>query len=431
MHFLEYGVIKKKAEYRVALVYPNVYKAGNSNLGFIFAYNLINEKENFECERFFTDFPRSIETYSRLKDFDVIAFSCSFEMDYFTVYEIAHQFPEKIKILGGRTSYNPFPLKEVIDYFFVGDAEESLPEFLTQYENGKDLSDVQGVFTAGKGKARQSPLEYHPVYQPIQWGEYSEAFPRSFLLEISRGCSRKCQFCLVSHCIGKKRERSLDQIQSVIEKAEKRTKFETIVLIGPDSHSRLTDIIGICNPYRVSLPSLRVEHISEELLTAVRPETVTIAPETSERQRFSLNKVITDDDIIKKASLVSKYAKRMKLYFMVGLPGETENDLKEMVNLVKSVSKIIRTKVTVSPFVPKPHTPYANHQYNIQSVERSLKFLKRYIRISGPAAKQGFIQWVLSIGDERVGEYLKNRKYSAWKKLENTEFERKWKLIEI
>lgn len=431
MHFLEYGVIKKKGKYKVALVYPNVYKAGNSNLGFIFAYNLVNEQENFVCERFFTDFPRSVETRSRLEDFDIIAFSCSFEMDYFTVYEIAEQFPDKVKILGGRTAYNPFPLCKVIDYFFVGDAEESLPEFLTVYERGGDLSSIEGVFTGGPVRARHSPLQYHPVFQPIQWGEYPEAFPRSFLLEISRGCSRTCTFCLVSHCIGKKRERPLTQIQSVIEEGETRTTFETITLIGPDAHTQLQDIIEICRPYRVSLPSLRVEHISEELLTAVTPETVTIAPETSERLRFTLNKGITDEDIIKKAALASRYVKRMKLYFMVGLPGETEDDLKEIVDLVRTISKIIRTKVTVSPFVPKSHTPYADHLYDSHSVEKSLKFLKKYVRFSGSSARQGFIQWLLSVGDETVSDYLKTRKYAVWKKLEPTQFEKKWELIEV
>ena len=430
MHFLEYGVIKKKGKYRVALIYPHVYKAGNSNLGFIFVYNLVNEKEHFVCERFFTDFPKSIETNSVLSDFDILAFSCSFEMDFFTVYEIASQFPDKVKILGGRTSYNPFPLKKVIDYFFVGDAEESLPEFLEKYEEKGDLSPIEGVFIEGKGKARQSPLLYHPVYEPVQWGEYEEAFPRSFLLEISRGCSRKCKFCLVSHCVGRKRERPVDMIQSILERAETSTKFETIVLIGPDSHSLIEDVIDVCKPYRVSLPSLRIESLSEELLEKAAPETVTIAPETSERLRFNLGKSVTDEDILEKASLVADYSKRMKLYFMVGLPGEEEDDLKGIVDLTRKIAKIIRTTVTVSPFVPKPHTPYADHCYNIDSVEKSLKFLKKFMKFSGVSAKQGFIQWVLSIGDERVGEYLKNRRYSAWKKID-TEFEKKWKSIEV
>ena len=217
MHFLEYGVIKKKGIYKVGLVYPNVYKAGNSNLGFFFVYNLVNEQENFQCERFFTDFRKGIEMGLKLEDADIIAFSCSFEMDFFTVYEIAKQFPHTVKIMGGRTMYNPFPLRGVIDYFFVGDAEESLPEFFTLYEEGGDLSEVEGVFTGKKTKARHSPLEYHAVYQPIQWGEYEEAFTRAFLVEVSRGCSGRCRFCLVSHCLGKRRERSVDQIQDVLE----------------------------------------------------------------------------------------------------------------------------------------------------------------------------------------------------------------------
>lgn len=431
MHFLEYGVIKKRGKYRIGLVYPNVYRAGNSNLGFIFVYNLINEQESFQCERFFTDFKKSIESNLKLIDCDIIAFSCSFEMDFFTVYDIARQFPNKMKVLGGRTTYNPFPLRRVIDYFFVGDAEESLPAFLTTYEEGGDLHAVKGVFTGGKTKAQYSALQYHPVYQPIQWGEYSEAFSKSFLLEISRGCSRKCKFCLVSHCIGRKRERSVHRIQDILERAEKSTKFETVVLLGPDSHSRILEIIELCRPYRVSLPSLRVEEISEQLLADVSPETVTVAPETSERLRFNLGKSITDEQILEKAALCSHYAHRMKLYFMVGLPGETEQDLADIVTLVKSISEIIRTRVTVSPFVPKAHTPYGDMSYDTHSVEKALTFLKKHIQFSGPPARKGFIQWALSVGDERVGNYLQSKRYSLWKKLENSQFEKKWKLIEI
>lgn len=412
-------------------MYPNVYKAGNSNLGFLFVYNLINEQENFQCERFFTDFQRSVESRLKLGDCDVIAFSCSFEMDFFTVYEIARRFPHKMKIMGGRTTYNPFPLKEVVDYFFAGDAEESLPEFLTLYEEGGDLSEVEGVFTGKKTKARHSPLEYHAVYQPIQWGEYAEAFTRAFLVEVSRGCSGRCRFCLVSHCLGKRRERSVDQIQDVLERAERRTKFETVVLIGPGSHSRILEIAEICSPFRVSLPSLRVEEISAQLLAEVKPQTVTIAPETSEELRFSLGKPVTDEEILQKAYLCSQYVRQMKLYFMVGLPGETVADLVKISELVKSVSRIIRTKVTVSPFVPKVNTPYSGVLYDTASVEKALRFLKKRIQFSGPSAKEGFIQWLLSVGDERVGEYLGQKRYSLWKKLGNTKFEKKWKLIEV
>lgn len=433
MHFLEYGVIKKKAPYKVGLVYPNVYKAGNSNLGFMFAYNIINEHENFQCERIFTDFKKSIETNSVLRDFDIIAFSCSFEMDYFTVYKIAQNIPDKPKILGGRTSYNPFPLQDIIDYTFVGDAEESLPHFLDQWSEGVSNIDIPGVFTGENPKTRagQANLEYHPLYQPVQWGEFPEAFSKSFLLEMSRGCSQKCKFCLVSHCLGKRRERSLDQIQYIIKEAEKRTKFETVCLIGPDSHSHITEVVEVCRPYRVSLPSLRVEEINAQLLENVSPETVTIAPETSQRLRFKLGKRITDEEILEKVTLCSEYASWIKLYFMVGLPGETEKDLEAIITLVKNISKIMKTRVTVTPFVPKPHTPFSNYEYDIQSAENTLNFLRKHIRFSGGNAKNGFIQWVLSVGDERVASYLNYKKYASWRKLNPVQWEKKWKAITV
>jgi radical SAM superfamily enzyme YgiQ (UPF0313 family) len=434
MHFLEYGVIKKKAPYKVGLVYPNVYKAGNSNLGFMFAYNIINEHEKFQCERIFTDFRKSIETHSILRDFDIIAFSCSFEMDYFSVYEIAQSVPDTVKILGGRTSYNPFPLQDIIDFVFVGDAEKSLPRFLDQWSQGnRSAIDIPGVFTKENPEtcAGHVKLEYHPLYQPVQWGDYPEAFARSFLLEMSRGCSQKCKFCLVSHCMGKKRERPVDQIQHIVEEAEKRTRFETVCLIGPDSHSRITEVVEACEPYRVSLPSLRAKEINTELLEKVSPETVTIAPETSERLRFKLGKPISDEDILEKVALCSELASWIKLYFMVGLPGETEKDLDAIVTLVKDISRIMRTRVTVTPFIPKPHTPFSECVYDIGSVEKALNFLRKRIQFSGGSARNGFIQWVLSVGDERITPYLNTKKYSAWKKLEPDQWEKKWEVITV
>jgi radical SAM superfamily enzyme YgiQ (UPF0313 family) len=431
MHFLEYGTIRKKGTHRVALIYPNLYRAGNCNLGFLFVYNLINETGSFQCERFFTDFPKSIETTSILEDFDIIAFSCSFEMDFFTVHEISKRFPHKLKILGGRTAYNPFPLLADIDYFFVGDCEQSLPEFLHRYENNQECSTIEGVFSGDSASAQHASLHYHPLYQPIQWGDFREAFHRSFLIEISRGCSGVCKFCLVSHCLGKKRERSVTQIQDILEKGTHSTKFETVVLIGPDSHSRIEEIAEVCSPFRVSIPSMRIETISEELLTTVHPRTMTIAPETSESLRFHMGKRITDEEIMEKVRLIAQHAKKIKLYFMVGLPGETQEDLDSVISLTKSISRHLRTSVTVSPFVPKNHTPYADYLYDVKTVKKALRYLDQHIRFSGPSARKGFIQWALSIGDEHTGDLLDDRRYTHWKKVHPEKMVQKWKAITI
>lgn len=431
MHFLEYGTIRKKGTHRVALIYPNLYRAGNCNLGFLFVYNLINETPSFQCERFFIDFPKSIETNAILEDFDIIAFSCSFEMDFFTIHEISQHFPHKLKIVGGRTTYNPYPLLKDIDYFFVGDCEHSLPKFLSRYENNEDLASIEGVFSGEPTTAQHSSLHYHPIYQPIQWGDFTEAFRRSFLIEISRGCSGVCKFCLVSHCLGEKRERSVDQIQSILEKGTHSTKFETVALIGPDSHSRIQEIVELCSPFRVSLPSMRIDDISEGLLDAVHPDTVTIAPETSESLRFRLGKGITDEDILQKVELTARYAKKIKLYFMVGLPGETESDLQGIIALIKAIRTHMRTTVTISPFVPKNHTPFAHHIYDTKTVQKTLRYLKRHLRFSGPSSREGFIQWALSVGDESTGELLDDKRYAAWKKVHPEKMEQKWKSISI
>lgn len=443
MHFLEYGQIKKKAHRRIALVYPNRYSAGSSSLAMHFIYNLANMHPYFSAERFFLDFGRSVETGSPLVDFDIIAFFCSFEEDYFNVYSIIKEngLEGKLIIAGGICTLNPYPLYPAIDVFFLGDGEESFCEFLDIYarldhpkKEKEEFAKIEGVFLPEikeKAEKRTSRLSFHPTCQPIQHGDYPTSFTKSLMVEISRGCSRFCKFCLISHCLGMRRERSVGEVRKIVEEAEKRTQFSRVALVASDSHSLLGEIVETID-YPVSLPSLKIEDIDERLLSKLDVRTLTIAPETGEKQRFRLGKRITDEVIFEKVEIAKKVSQRLKVYLMVGLPGESDQDFSETIGFARRLSKMMKTKFSINAFVPKPHTPFENHKFDVEEIKKKGKIVKKELGVDIENPYKSFVQWCLSVGDERVFGMLSEGRMRAWfKAFGGVEFDKKYSNISV
>ena len=443
MHFLEYGQIRKRGRIRIALVYPNLYRAGSASLAMHFIYNLANAHPSFSAERFFSDFTKSVETGSPLRDFDIIAFFLSFEEDYFNVYSILGEInsEEKLIIAGGICTLNPYPLSPAVDIFFLGDGEESFCEFLDIYAGLDDpkrekeaFESIAGVFIPGameKGARRTSPLSFHPTCQPIQHGDYPTSFEKSLMVEVSRGCSRFCKFCLVSHCQGVRREREVEEIERIVEDAEKRTKFSRIALIASDSHSHLKRIIeGVRHP--VSLPSLKIEDIDEEILERLDLRTLTIAPETGETQRFRLNKRVSDDTIFEKVESVKRHVKILKVYLLFGLPGESEKDFSETIALARKFSKVMKTKFSINAFIPKPHTPFEDFDFDVEEVKRKGKVVRKELGVDVENPYHDFVQWCLSVGDERVFGMLARKKAREWYKVfKDVDFKKRYESISL
>ncbi|MBU2560454.1 radical SAM protein, partial [archaeon] len=208
---LERNVVFKdfRDKIRVALVYPNMYRAGMSNLGFQTLYRLFNDMENVYCERFFLDFEHSLETNSKLKDFDLIAFSWQFELDAMNILEILQRSGIPIRredrnvmvIAGGPCTVNPYPLKKFIDIFFIGEAERNLQQFMDNFVAGagvEEFARIEGLYVSKidnptKRAYMKNMDDYYPTLQIMS---PEAAFGDAFLLEILRGCPRGCRFCV-------------------------------------------------------------------------------------------------------------------------------------------------------------------------------------------------------------------------------------------
>ena len=249
MRFIEYGTIKKRAANRFALIYPDVYRAGNSNLGIHYVYNIVNEAVDFSIERFFLDFERSIETKDMLKNFKALLFSLNYEYGIINLLKILknNNIPllrderkDHLVITGGPLNVNPFLLKDVLDIAFIGDAEKSLVEFLDIYSSLEDpkkqieeFSKIEGIYIPkihreNKIKRRIEELTYHPLYEPIQWGDFEESFNRTFLLEVSRGCRSRCEFCLTGNALGPYRERSIEELIRIVKEGQKELSLRKL-----------------------------------------------------------------------------------------------------------------------------------------------------------------------------------------------------------
>lgn len=468
MRFTEYGTIKKKAANRFALIYPDVYRAGNSNLGLHYVYNIVNEKDGFSIERFFLDFERSIETQDMLKNFKALLFSLNYEYGMINLLKILkkNNIPllrenrkDHIVITGGPLNVNPFVLKDVFDIAFIGDAEKSLVEFLDIYSRLDDpkkqideFGKIEGLYIPeihkdNKIKRRIEKLDYHPLYEPIQWGDFEESFNKTFLLEVSRGCRSRCAFCLTGNALGPYRERSLEKLIEIVKEGQKRTKFEKVALIGSDMPSSLDEIIKSLSElgFQVSLPSLKLRDINENTIPLLGQDTITLAPESSESIRFQIGKCYKDEEFFEKINLIKKYSKSVKLYFIFGLPGEEQKDLDEIINFIKQSKKLIRTKSSFNPFVPKPYTPLEDHIFDFAKLKEKMKYITINIKdVRIEDLKSAFIQYVISLGGSDIGKFIidgvengTNLTYSSFNKaIEKKEIvvpseEKEWKRIEI
>lgn len=446
----EIGTIKKGApKIRVALIYPNSYWVGMSNLGLHTIYHELNRRRDTGCERVFFS-PRSrkphlsIETQRPISKFDCLAISCSFELDYLNILKMLHlaKIPIRSKERPGRfplimaggvfTFFNFRPLANFVDFFVVGEAEEAIHEVMdvisslfpvTSYQKKQkllqNLAGVDGVYVPGisqKVKARRIDVNRYDTVSRIL-SPYTE-FKNMYLIELSRGCNRGCKFCLTGSVYGRMRTRDLQRILRAADEGLRHTKRIGLVAAAVSDYPQIDELCQRLSAKgaRLSVSSLRPDSLSSALLESLvqsGQRTITIAPEVgSEKLRFFLNKSITDDQVLDAISRArDRGMKRAKLYFMIGLPTETSKDISSLIDLIKRVARILPVKCSITPFIPKPKTPFGD--YEIED-KRSLKAklyeirgkLKRCPRVSiiSESLNRSLLQARLAKGDEKVLE---------------------------
>ncbi len=486
--FEESLIIKdwRKIDLSFGLIYPNTYQMGMSSYSIRLLYFMINSNPNYACERFFLPekrkYPasgdnssfnriRSIENRFLPTDFDILGFSVHFENDFKNILWLLEkaQIPLESKkrlsylsrnsehyplVIGGGPAItsNPLPMSKVFDLFFIGDVEPNLKEFFDKFLDFKSrnysikdfftkLSKIEGIYIPSIDNPtnrtvledlNQSPT---PVYQLLSKSEnIKKIFEENYFIEINRGCPFRCKFCLSSFHNYPFRNKSFDEIIKSIKNGLKYSNFEKFSFIGScvSSHPRFSEICEFIlnSGKRFSIPSIRIEHVTPKIIQILERgdiKTITIAPETgNDSLRYDLNKKVSNDSILRAIEMIRKSKiKNIKFYFLIGLPGETDDDIIEIVTLLKSIEKLGFTgnqlKVNINPFVPKLNTPYENkcHYYlsenlhilleRFKTLERELRRLSS-IKIKFKAPKRTInaarLQTLISLGDSSISELL-------------------------
>jgi len=417
---------------KVALVYPNRYAGGVSNIGMQIIYSKVFENEAY-CERFYYDVYdglRSFENATPLNEFDIALFSLQYELDYFRALEILRKSGFKgLKLAGGpAVMINPKPLTGYFDAFFIGEVEEKVGEIL-EAKSKEDLSGLEGVYTGREDRVKRVRVKLgpHMPTEIVGRGVYG----RCFILEIGRGCIRGCRFCVVRSLYSPPRWRKLGDMPEV-------KGVEKVVLVAPSPTDNpsflemLEHYVG--KGFNVSPSSIRADTVDEkiaELLHEGGLKTLTLAPETAAAHlQDAIGKDITSEDVLDAAKAASGKLSKVKLYFMIGLPNESMDDVRGIVDLAKKVKDIVgAVKISVNPLVPKPHTPFqwlpfGGHpvlKEGLKQLRRKIEYLKMEagrlkIEARIPDMAEYIVQTILSRGDESVSKVFGERDFRGLSK---------------
>ncbi len=452
----EQGHIHKKnwsaIPIKVALVFPNTYFLGMSNLGFQTIYREINSRADALCERvFLPDSPQqrveSVESGRGLKEFDLVGFSVSFEPDYLNLLKILSHSGIPLIASERNASYpvifaggpavtaNPEPLGDFMDLFLMGEGEELIHEFLDHFSENNfvgpihesALQGIDGIYLPGtQNPTQRRTLLNFASHAPADTQIFTEntEFSNTYLIELLRGCPWQCRFCLAGYLYLPARSLNLDVAIRSIEKNLNHTRKIGLVGATVTEYRHidlLCDYLLSLEDITVGVSSLRVNTTSEKIIRMLvhgRQRTMTIAPEAgSERLRRIINKDMSDEMILELAQKATHLGIRnLKFYFMVGIPYEVEEDYQDLVRLFQKIKARVKKgtglAATFQPFVPKAHTPFQREGMASDKVlESRIAFLKKKLSPLGVEVRAGSIreaklEGLLARGGREVGRLL-------------------------
>ncbi len=485
----ETGYIRKPhgGRLRVALAFPNTYWVGMSNLGFQTVYRLFNARPDIVCERVFLP-PKqelsdllaakapllTIESQTPVGDFDVVAFSVSFEWDYVNVLTLlrlagipryaAERGPHHpLVVIGGAVTFvNPEPLAPFADVVAAGEGEVLVPSLDRAFREATDRRDLlrrlareRGFYVpsfyepeyGGNGRlsgfrttepdapfpVRKAAVKTTEALDPPATGIFTPdtEFGSRFLIEVVRGCANLCRFCWAGYNYLPVRPFPADRILALAEAARVHSSRVGLVSIALCDHPDIDRILARLHEmgYAISPASLRLDDLTESIVRVLRASGergITIAPETgSDRLRRVINKTVTNDEILDRAELIfASGIENLKLYYMIGLPTETDDDLvairdltlqirDRMLKYARSRGDVGRIVGSVNPLIPKPGTAFQwLPMEDPASTDRKIKRLRSlmagidnvYFNIK--SERHSYYQALLSLGDRRVAPVI-------------------------
>ena len=506
---------KNKVDIRFAMCFPDVYEIGMSNLGMMILYNMFNEREDVWCERVFSPWMDldeimreehiplfALESQEPVKEFDFLGITLGYEMCYTNVLQILdlshisllakdRKEDDPIVIGGGACAYNPEPIAEFFDMFYIGEGETVYDALFDVYKATKAAggSRKDFLFAASKIPGIYVPSLYNVSYKedgtiasftPVKEGipekvckqlitditkdyraikapvvPFIKATQDRVTLEIQRGCIRGCRFCQAGMIYRPTRERDVEELKASAREMLQNTGHEEISLssLSSSDYSELKELVNFLieefhgNAVNISLPSLRIDAFALDVMSKVqdvKKSSLTFAPEAgSQRLRNVINKGLTEEMILHGAGEAFKGGwNQVKLYFMLGLPTETEEDMKGIAHLAQKIAETyyeevpkeqrkgkVQVNVSTSFFVPKPFTPFQwAGMYREEDFVEKAKVVKseiraqvnqRSIRYSWHEPDVTILEGFLARGDRRCAQvilkaYEKGAIYDAW-----------------